>query len=113
MDNLKSDLAKLKQLTAVVEYDIDNLCCGTKAASTRARSKLMAISKLCASMRKDCMTVKNDLPSRSRKKAPEPEIDDPSIPHPSDEEVLSHAMESVKVSPPPKKSRKPRRRKAV
>jgi len=78
MEALKSDLAKLKQLTAVVEYDIDNLDRGVKAASTRARTKLMAISKLCGTMRKQCMTAKNDLPSKSRgKKAvePEPEID--------------------------------------
>ena len=77
MEALKSDLAKLKQLTAVVEYDIDNLDRGVKAASTRARTKLMAISKLCGTMRKQCMTAKNDLPSKSRKKVvePEPEID--------------------------------------
>ena len=78
MEALKSDLAKLKQLTAVVEYDIDNLDRGVKAASTRARTKLMAISKLCGTMRKQCMTAKNDLPSKSRGKKvvePEPEID--------------------------------------
>lgn len=118
-EKLRSDLARLKQLVAVCEYDVDNLCSGTKAAATRSRAKLMAISKLCASMRKCCMDVKNDIPSKSRsKKVPEVEdsvADIEEMPEPLvlQRETTSTSPEGVKSVKKVRKPRKPRAKKAV
>lgn len=114
-EKLSSDLAKLKQLVSVVEYDVDALTNGTKAAATRSRTKLMAITKLCATMRKGCMDVKNDIPTKSRSKKvvePVPDEDIEEMPEPLvlQREMTSTSPEGVKSK---KKGRKPRRKAGV
>ena len=117
-ESLKTQLNDLRTIVGALSYDLDALSGGTKSAATAARAKLLRLSKISTKMRKDCLTVKADIPTKSRSKKktePEPAVEEPDIVDLAADDVASSGEDEAKIEPvihrrSKKKSLKPKSR---
>ena len=75
--SLSESIVKLQVLLDSAKTHAASLEKGVKAASSKCRSDLLAISKLTSGLRKLCVIIKSDIPIKPRTRNPKEDFVDP------------------------------------